>query len=165
MEIDSLDDKVEENKAIRMGAILAVFGLSIFCIFFGFLGVISYWTPCKWDDILIYLMNVTWFLGSIIVTFAWILAGITAFIAVFFNDSCNFLDIVVEDFEPYVGSAASVGLNACFNNTPLVIAFNLTKRVAFQKQIDDQLGAINNFNVAEDVRLDQERSDERRQRE
>ena len=56
-----------------------------------------------------------------------------------FNDTCHWLDIVVEDFEPYLDGAASTGLNACFNNTPLVIAYNLTSKVSFQEDIDEQL--------------------------
>jgi len=67
-DIDELDDTIEDTKQMRQIAIMAMFGLSIACIVFGFIGVVSYWTTCKWDDFLIYLLNVTWFLGSIVVT-------------------------------------------------------------------------------------------------
>ncbi|GMH75180.1 hypothetical protein TL16_g06676 [Triparma laevis f. inornata] len=146
-DINDLDEQVEDIAPIRQLGILSTFAISLVCVAFGFLGVLSYWTPCKWDDILIYLMNLTWFFGSIIVTLSFILAGITIFLSVFWNDTCHWLDIVVQDFEPYVGSAASVGLNACFNNTPLVDAFNLTSKVDFQDTINSTLAEIENTDL------------------
>ncbi|GMH94331.1 hypothetical protein TrVE_jg6612 [Triparma verrucosa] len=146
-DVDNLDEKVEDYKTVRQAGILATFAISLVCVLFGFLGVLSYWTPCKWDDILIYLMNLTWFFGSLIVTLSFILAGITIFLSVFWNDVCHFLDIIVQDFEPYVGAAASVGLNACFNNTPLVDAFNLTSKVDFQDKINTTLAVIENTDL------------------
>ena len=147
-QIDDADKRTDDMKDLRTASVLAIFGVALVCIFFGFIGVISYWTTCKWDDFLIYLMNITWFLGSIIVTLSWILAGITIFISVLANDTCEFLNIIVEDFTPYVGSEASVGLNACFNNTPLIIAFNMTKNLDFQDTIDEQLAEMEKFDVA-----------------
>jgi len=147
-DVNDLDQKVEDARLIRGAGVLGIFAVAFLCVIFGFLGVISYWTPCKWDDILIYLLNLTWFFGSLVVTFSWILAGITLFLAVFWNDACHWLDIVVEDFEPYLGETAAVGMNACFNNTPLVEAFNLTSQVDFQEVVDAQIAEINSTDIA-----------------
>jgi hypothetical protein len=150
-QVDDADKQAEDLKNLRTAGILAIFAVAIFCIFFGFLGVISYWTTCKWDDFLIYLMNITWFLGSIIVTLSWILAGITIFVSVISNDACEFLDVIVKDFTPYIGSQGAVGLNACFNNTPLVIAFNMSKKVDFQETVDEQLAEMKDVDVAAEI--------------
>jgi hypothetical protein len=47
----------------------------------------------------------------------------------------------VNDFEPYVGENAAVGLNACFQGELLVDAMNLTSQVsAVQISDEKQLG-------------------------
>ncbi|GMI43955.1 hypothetical protein TeGR_g13565 [Tetraparma gracilis] len=139
--IDDIEQQSEDYKSLRMAGVLAIFAVALFCCVFGVIGVCSYWTPCTWDDILIHLINITWFLGSGLVTLTWIIAGAVMVLCVVWNDVCQFMDIMVEDFEPY-SPAASVGLNACFNNTPLVEAYNLTSRVDFQETIDEKLAEL-----------------------
>ncbi len=145
--IDEYDEMVGDYSDLRRAGVLAIFAVALGCCVFGMIGISSYWTPCKWDDILIHLMNITWFIGSFIVTLTWILAGLTLFLSVFWSDVCQFLDIVVDDFEPYVGYSAAKGANACFQNTPLVEAFNLTSRINFQEEIDTQLEELNNMDI------------------
>jgi hypothetical protein len=57
--VDTLDDQVHEFDAPRKLAVLAIFAAALFCVVFGVIGVISYWTPCTWDDCLIHLLNIT----------------------------------------------------------------------------------------------------------
>ena len=68
--------------------------------------------------------------GSLIGTFAFVLGGISITLAIGWSDMCAFMDIVTQDFSKYLGPQAGLGLNACFNNTPLMEAFNMTKQVS-----------------------------------
>ncbi len=44
---------------------------------------------------------------------------------------CEFMDIVTDDFSTYMTEESSKGLNACFNDTSLMEAFNMTAQLNF----------------------------------
>lgn len=145
--IGETEESVEMYTNIRRAGVLVIFGIALVCVAFGLIGIFTYFTPCEGDDIFIHLMQATWLFGSIVVTLAWILGGVTMFAAVLWNDVCHILDIVVVDFEPYVPPAASDGLNACFQNTPLLEAYNLTSKLDFQDAINEKLAVIADMDV------------------
>lgn len=68
-------------------------------------------------------------------------------------DACHISDIVTSDFEPYVGDKISPGANACFNDTNLAVAFNVTEKVDFQAKLDEGLDEIEAVNVTEKFQL------------
>ena len=146
-DIDDYQGKSDDYTMLRKGGVLAIFAVALFCVFFGLIGVFAYVSPCQGNDFLIYLMNLTWIFGSFVVTLALLLGGITMVAAVASNDVCHFLDIAVEDFEPYVGVSTAGGMNACFQGDSLVDAYNLTQKVDFQASIDAKLAQIEEFDV------------------
>ena len=55
---------------------------------------------------------------------------------------CQFMDIVKEDFAYYLGDDAGSGLDACYNDVPLIVAYNMTASLDFAGPIEEQLGAM-----------------------
>ena len=78
--IDDLDEQLEEYDEMRKLGVLAIFAVALVCIFFGLLGIFAYFTPCKGDDILIYLFNLTWFFGIFVVTLSFLIGGTLLFV-------------------------------------------------------------------------------------
>ena len=147
--IDDFDEMSEEYDDLRKAGVLAIFAVALVCIFFGLLGIFAYFTPCKGDDILIYLFNLTWFFGFMIVSLSFLLGGTLLFLSVMWSDLCQFSDIMTKDFDPYLDGMAATGMNACFQNTPLVEAFQLQNQTDFQAIVDKQLDEMKSQNMTE----------------
>ena len=41
------------------------------------------------------------------------------------------MNIMTRDFTPVVGAGAAAGINACFSNTSLLVAYNLSDKFSF----------------------------------
>jgi len=56
---------------------------------------------------------------------------------------------MTKDFDPYLDGMAATGMNACFQNTPLVEAFQLQNQTDFQAIVDKQLDEMKSQNMTE----------------
>ena len=52
-----------------------------------------------------------------------------------------------------MGDKIAPGANACFNDTNLAVAFNVTDKVDFAEKLDEQLQQIETVNVTEKFQL------------
>ena len=95
-------------------------------------------------------MHCTWVLGAVLVTLSFIISGVALLLGVFWYDTCHFINIVTSDFNQYVPSAtAAKGLNACFNDTPLVEAFNMTQQLNFGGKLDAVSAKLNTLHTTQ----------------
>lgn len=77
------------------------------------------------------------------------LVAASAFLSASFviNDACQMSNLVIRDFEPFVGDRVSPGANAAFNNTNLAVAFNVSDKFDFKRKLDEGLLEISSVNV------------------
>jgi len=142
----------ESMKAARQAGVLAIFVVALLLVALGFVGVVSAFTPCKFDDYLEFLLHFTWVFGSLIGTVTFIIGGLCLTLAIGWSDMCSFMDLVKDDFVYYLGSSAGVGLDACYNDVPLIEAFNMTAQLDFAGPIKEQLAGIGEMDIGEQVR-------------
>jgi hypothetical protein len=64
---------------------------------------------------------------------------------------CHFSDLIVDNFGEYLDEQTATGMNACFNNTGLVQAYNLTDELDFAGQIDSQLNVLEALDIPESM--------------
>jgi len=149
--VDNAENTLEDTDLFRKGGVLALFGLTLFLIVIALIGVIAGLTPCKGDDWTIHFMNLTWIFGSLIATLAFLVGGASISISVFWSDVCYFADIVVDDFGEYFDENTATGMNACFNDTGLVEAYNLTEDLDFAGEISSQLDILTELDVPSEL--------------
>jgi hypothetical protein len=87
--------------------------------------------------------------GSFLGTITFIIGGLLLTVAIGWSDMCQFMDIVKDDFTKYLGEQAGKGLDACYNDVPLIVAFNMTASLDFAGPIEAQLASIGEMDVAE----------------
>jgi uncharacterized membrane protein len=96
---DSLDSFRKTNEDVsdfRKAGVLAIFAIALVFVFLGFVGVLSAFTPCKFDDYLEFLLHFTWVFGSFIGTLTFIVGGIALVASIGWSDMCQFMDLVKE---------------------------------------------------------------------
>jgi len=146
-DMDSFKETNDSMSNIRQGGVLAIFAVMLAFVSLGFVGVISAFTPCKFDDYLEFLLHFTWMFGSIIGTITFIVGGIALVLSIGWSDMCQFMDIVKEDFS-VLGEQAGTGLNACYNDTALLVAFNMTDKLDFAGPLENQLASVSDVDVS-----------------
>jgi hypothetical protein len=147
-QIDHVETQLENTELFRKGGVVSLFALTIGLIVLAYIGVCAGLTPCKGDDCTIHLMNLTWMFGSLIATLAFVVGGAALTISVVWSDVCFFSDLVVENLGDYVDEQTATGLNACFDNTGLVQAYNLTDELDFSGKIETQLAVLEDLDVS-----------------
>jgi hypothetical protein len=84
-----------------------------------------------------------------VVTLSFIVSSIALFLGIFWYDACQFLDVVTDDFGTYIPvKAAATGLQACFEGTSLLVAFNLSKQLSFADNLGANFAQVSGFNVS-----------------
>jgi len=146
-EIQELEQQLESTDLFRKGGVLALFGLTLCLMVLAYVGIIAGLTPCKGDDWTIHFMNLTWIFGSLVATLAFIVGGASLSVSVFWSDVCFFSDLIVGDFGEYVDEQTAIGMNACFNDEGLVIAYNLTSELDFAGKISSQLDVLSDMEI------------------
>lgn len=98
-------------------------------------------------------IKLTGFISAVLGSLALILASVLLSASFVLFDTCKMVDIVIQDFEPYVGDRVAPGANACFNDTNLAVAFNVSDRVNFQQELDAGLSRIETINITSSFEL------------
>mmetsp|Transcript_10114 Transcript_10114/g.20490 ORF Transcript_10114/g.20490 Transcript_10114/m.20490 type:complete len:873 (+) Transcript_10114:53-2671(+) len=147
--LDSFKKTNENISDLRKAGVLAIFAIALVFVFLGFIGVLSAFTPCKFDDYLEFLLHFTWVFGSFIGTLTFIIGGLALVASIGWSDMCQFMDLVKDDFS-LLGEQAGTGLDACYNDTALIAAFNMTKSLDFAGPIEEQLSSVTDMDIAAD---------------
>ena len=145
-QLATYQEQTDSTNDLRQKGVLAVFAVALVFVCLGFVGVISAFTPCKFDDYLEFLLHFTWMFGSLIGTVAFIIGGAALTLSIGWSDACIFMDVVKEDFT-ILGDMAGTGLNACYNDTALIQAFNMTKQLEFADPLRTQLGQVTDLDI------------------
>lgn len=99
------------------------------------------------------MLKITGFFSAIMGSLAIICASVLLCVSFFLFDACQMSEIFTRDFEPFVGDRVAPGANACFNDTNLAVAFNVTEKVDFQRQLDEGLFRLESINVTSSFEL------------
>mmetsp|Transcript_9596 Transcript_9596/g.12550 ORF Transcript_9596/g.12550 Transcript_9596/m.12550 type:complete len:793 (+) Transcript_9596:464-2842(+) len=126
---------------------------SIFALSVAISGVTLIWMIaakflCKGSPCSFKAMNITWVLNWVLTMLSFIIAAVALTFAVVWSDTCEFIDIMAADFSPYLGNSVGGALNACFNDSNLVEAFNLSSTLDFGEQIESAGSDADAFDVA-----------------
>ncbi len=150
-QIDDVQKQLGSTENFRKIGVLALFGFTIFLIILAYVGIIAGLTPCKGDDWTIHFMNLTWIFGSFFATLAFIVGGAALTISVFWSDTCHFSDLITADFGEYLDVQTATGMNACFQDTDLVEAYNMTEQLDFAGSIQNQLQVLEELDVSKSL--------------
>ena len=93
------------------------------------------------------MLKITGFFSALLGSLAMILASALLVASFVIYDSCQILNVVTNDFEPFVGEKVAPGANAVFNDTNLAVAFNVADKIDFQELLDEGLSQIENVNI------------------
>ena len=142
------DSMIKTAKPYRANILLGMYVGALVSVFSGFVGVVAYYTPFAFDDILISLLNITFFLSAFLSATAIVVASMAFSGSLLTGDTCKMLDIATTDFEPYLGSVAGEVATNCFATG----AFNFSAITAFKsmrKAIDRDVGKVTDSNISE----------------
>ncbi len=98
-------------------------------------------------------LKITGFFSALLGSLAIILASVLLVASFVLYDSCQILNVVTSDFEPFLGEKVAPGANAVFNDTNLAVAFNVTEKIDFQEMLDEGLSQIENVNITSSFEL------------
>lgn len=146
-DLDGFKETNDSMSQFRQAGVLAIFAVALVFVILGFIGVLSAFTPCKFDDYLEYLLHFTWTFGSLIGTITFIVGGIALVLSIAWSDMCTFMDVVKQDFS-ILGGQAGIGLDACYNDTALIYAFNMSKQLDFAGPIEAQLASVTDMDIS-----------------
>lgn len=132
---------------VRRALVLTMFIVSILVTMMGFFGILVWKSRvCRCSSAAI---KATGFLSALLGSVSLVAASVFLCSSFILHDACKTSDILVRDFEPPLGDQLAVGVNACFNDTNLVVAFNMSETLIFQQVLDDELKEIALVNVSE----------------
>lgn len=135
----------------RRAIVMSIFFVSFLFGVFGLVAILL--SKSRSCSTFFHLLKITGFFSALLGSLALILASVLLSASFVLFDSCKILDIVTEDFEPFVGDSVAPGANACFNDTNLAVAFNVTDKVDFQQELDEGLAQIENVNITSSFEL------------
>eukprot|EP00985_Skeletonema_marinoi_P026544 scaffold20679_cov93-Skeletonema_marinoi.AAC.1 len=99
------------------------------------------------------MLKLTGFFSVLLGSLALILASVLLVASFVLYDSCQMLNVLTKDFEPFVGDKVAPGANAVFNDTNLAVAFNVTDKIDFQEELDEGLSQIESINITSSFEL------------
>ncbi len=137
-------------RAIRRSGVLAIFLASFAFGLLGLLGIIGSKTVCRK---VLYMLQLTGIFSTLLGTVSLVFASILLVVSFFLHDACEMSGIITRDFEPFVGDKVATGANACFNDTNLAEAFNMTEKVNFQQKLDEGLERLDTINVSQSFQI------------
>ena len=71
------------------------------------------------------MIKITGFFSAILGTIAILVASIGVSLNFLIHDACQISDVIVPNFEPYVGDVVAPAANAAFNDTNLAVSMPL----------------------------------------
>ena len=131
------------------GAILALFVLSLLLICCGCCGIASGYTTCKWDDLLMIGMHCTWVIGTVVVFLALFISGLLVSMSIVWYDTCQVMDYSVSNFTRVMGPGYGEQLDAAWNGSSLLEAFNMSSQLEFADTLSANFDELGNMNVTE----------------
>lgn len=137
-------------RAIRRSAVLAIFLASFAIGFLGLLCIIGTKTVCRK---VVHMLQLTGVFSALLGTISLVSASVLLAVSFFLHDACEMSHIITRDFEPFVGDKVATGANACFNDTNLAEAFNMTEKVNFQQKLDEGLKQLDKINVPQSFQI------------
>eukprot|EP00957_Ditylum_brightwellii_P208373 15357083-Ditylum_brightwellii.AAC.1 len=150
-DIYNIEGEEFKLRTIRKASIMGLFLFSLAVAFAGFIGILSNKSHrCK---NLYHLTKITGIISALLGTIAFLLAAVSLSTSVLWHDACEMSKIVTSDFEPFLGDKIAPGANACFNDTNLAVAFNVTDKVDFQESLENGLSAIAEVNITENFEM------------
>mmetsp|Transcript_64488 Transcript_64488/g.76373 ORF Transcript_64488/g.76373 Transcript_64488/m.76373 type:complete len:140 (-) Transcript_64488:173-592(-) len=120
---------------------IGIFVVSLLLPCLGLVAIIV--SKCSKYKPLLNVLNITGLICALLGTISLIVASVVLCVSILWYDTCQMTDIVTQDFEPFLGDKIATGANACFNDTNLAVAFNVTDKVDFQAKLDEGLSAKN----------------------
>ncbi|KAL9183550.1 hypothetical protein ACHAXT_004406 [Thalassiosira profunda] len=141
------------TRDVRRAGVMAIFLISFFFAFLGLLGILVSKKRSRICHVFFHCIKITGFFSVLLGSLSLVLASVLLCTSFVLHDACQISDIVTRDFEPFVGDQVSPGANACFNDTNLAVAFNVTEKVDFQQKLDEGLEEIESVNVTEKFTL------------
>ena len=146
-EIHRIEGQEFSTRKIRKLSIMGIFVFALTVTFAGFIGILA--SKRDRHHKMFHLLNIAGILCAILGSIAFVLASVGLSIGVLWHDACVITSIVTSDFEPLVGDKVATGANACFNDTNLAVAFNVTEKIDFQAKLDKGLAIVGEVNVTE----------------
>jgi hypothetical protein len=155
----------------RQIGVMVLFLVSLCLAVLGLLGI--FLSKTRMCSICNHMIKITGFFSAILGSIALLAASVGLSLNFLIYDGCQISDIVVEDFEPFVGDVVSPAANAAFNDTNLAVrsfalhsrstqrrnsqplnsihsckvALNLTEKVDFQQKLDEGISTVSDINI------------------
>lgn len=144
--VDKVQVSWDSQDSIRSVSALAMFAMGMLVIALGMVGILLKLTPFSFLEVI----HIAYLVGFIALVVSFVLSSILMAISVLLSDTCEVSKIMSEDWSPALGASA-VGINACFQNQSLLVAFNLTNSLEFAENLefpdDIQVAEIMNFST------------------
>lgn len=120
--LHNYEEQELDTRGMRLAAVMTIFLVSLFFVVIGLFGAIVSRNRTRRCSFFFRLMNVAGFFSAWLGSLSLIMASVMMCLSFVLYDSCQVSNVVVQDFEPFVGDRISPGVNACFNDTNLVEA-------------------------------------------
>ncbi len=133
---------------------IMVMSIFLASFLFGVLGLLGiFFSKSRSCSTFFGMLKITGFFSALLGSIALIFASLFLVASFIIYDSCQILNVVTNDFEPFVGEKVAPGANAVFNDTNLAVAFNVTDKIDFQSILDEGLSQIENINITSSFEL------------
>lgn len=151
---DAVYEAEGEEYGFRPTRRMIVMSIFLASFLFGFLGLLAIlFSKNRSCSTFFGMLKITGFFSALLGSIALILASLLLVVSFIIYDSCQILNVVTNDFEPFVGEKVAPGVNAIFNDTNLAVAFNVTDKIDFQSILDEGLSQIENINITSSFEL------------
>lgn len=130
--VDEIKIQWNNQEGTRDAGVLALFALAIVVVAIGLVGVIFGLTPLR---CLAKIIHIAYIIGFIALFIGFLLAAVFIAFSVLLGDMCEVSRLMRDDWGPLIGRDAAKGLNACFHNQSLLVAFELESAMDFQDKI------------------------------
>jgi hypothetical protein len=105
---------------VRQLAVMILFLVAVGLAILGFLGIIL--SKTRLCSVCNHMLKIAGFFSAFLGSLALLAASIGLSVNFLVHDACQISDIIVEDFEPFVGDLVAPAANAAFNNTNLAVS-------------------------------------------
>lgn len=107
----------------RQLAVMVLFLVAVGLALFGLVGILL--SKTKLCSVCNHMIKITGFFSAILGTIAILVASIGVSLNFLIHDACQISDVIVQNFEPYVGDVVAPAANAAFNDTNLAVSMPL----------------------------------------
>ncbi|KAL0584178.1 hypothetical protein ABG067_005952 [Albugo candida] len=125
--VDDIREEYSKQKAIQQAGVLALFALSLVVIALGLIGILFGITPFR---VLVNLIHIAWIIGFVALILTFLLTSVFLTISAVLTDVCQVTLLLGNDWTVAMGDLGKAP-NACFRNTSLLDAFNLSSALSF----------------------------------